>query len=122
MELLSTQGMPVAGRAAAWGNLYATKMSLVDFTPIEKDKFDAELRVGQFGPVKLARLTLDRCSVERKQSHICKNCAAALQFPAAGRRRQQILSLWQGSPSWSKGTSCSATRACRIISRLTTTR
>src|SRR5688572_16564456 len=33
MQLLSTQGMPVAGRAAAWGELYASHMSLCEFTP-----------------------------------------------------------------------------------------
>jgi AraC-like DNA-binding protein len=80
MELLSTQGMPVVGRAAAWGAMYAKRMSLVDFTPIEKDKFDAELRVGQFGPIKLARLTLDGCSVERKQSHIASDAPRIYNF------------------------------------------
>ena len=73
MELLSTDGLPAAGRAAAWGEMYATRMSHCEFTPGDKDKFDAELKVGRFGPVKLARLSLDRCSVERKQSHIAHN-------------------------------------------------
>ena len=70
MELLSTSGLPKAGRAAAWGELYATRMSACEFTPGNSDKFDAELRINQLGPVKLARLSVDGCSVERKQSHI----------------------------------------------------
>src|SRR5690606_33843816 len=73
MELLTTHGLPRVGRAAAWGEIYATRMSQCEFTPGDQDDFDAELRIGQLGPVKLARLSLDRCSVERKQSHIKPN-------------------------------------------------
>jgi AraC-like DNA-binding protein len=80
MELLSTDGLPAAGRAAAWGDLYATRMSHCEFTPADKDKFDAELKVGRFGPVKLARLSVDRCSVERKQSHIVCNQPRLFNF------------------------------------------
>ncbi len=73
MEMFSTLGLPTVGRAAAWSALYATRMSKCEFTPGDKDKFDAELKIGQLGPVKLARLSVDRCSVERKQSHILTN-------------------------------------------------
>ncbi len=80
MELLTTQGMPVAGRAAAWGEIYATRMSQCEFTPGDTNSFDAELRIGQFGPVKLARLSLDRCSVERKHIHIARNSPRLFNF------------------------------------------
>ena len=40
----------------------------------------AELRIGQLGPVKLARLSLNRCSVERKQSHIAPNSPRLFNF------------------------------------------
>ena len=80
MELLSTQGLPAFGRAAAWGELYATRMSQCEFTPGDKEKFDAELRIGKLGPVKLARLSLDRCSVERKQVHIARNSPRLYNF------------------------------------------
>lgn len=80
MELLTTQGLPLAGRGAAWGEIYATRMSQCEFTPGDQNRFDAELRIGQFGPVKLARLSLDRCSVERKQSHIARNSPRLFNF------------------------------------------
>jgi AraC family transcriptional activator of tynA and feaB len=80
MELLSTDGLPAHGRAAAWGDLYATRMSHVEFTPSDKDKFDAQLMFGQFGPVKLARLSVDKCSVERKQSHIAHGSRRLYNF------------------------------------------
>ena len=80
MELLSTDGLPFHGRAAAWGDLYATRMSHVEFTPGDKDKFDAELKFSQLGPVKLARLSVDKCSVERKQSHITHDSRRLYNF------------------------------------------
>lgn len=80
MELLTTDGLPANGRAAAWGDLYATRMSHVEFTPSNKDKFDAELKFSHFGPVKLARLSVDNCSVERKQSHIAHDTRRMYNF------------------------------------------
>jgi AraC-like DNA-binding protein len=80
MECLSTQGLPEIGRAAAWGELYASKMSQCEFTPGGQNRFDAELRIGQLGPVKLARLTVDNCSVERKHSHIARNAPRLYNF------------------------------------------
>ncbi len=80
MELLTTQGLPTVGRAAAWGEIYATRMSQCEFTPGSNDHFDAELRINQLGPVKLARLSLDRCSVERKQIHIAPNSPRLFNF------------------------------------------
>lgn len=70
IELLTTKGLPSAGRAAAWGEIYATRMSHVEFVPENKEQFDAELKFSEFGPVKLARLSVDQCSVERTKSHI----------------------------------------------------
>lgn len=80
MELLTTEGLPAVGRAAAWAKLYASRMSQCEFTPGNQNCFDAELRFGPLGPVKLARLTVDRCSVERKQSHIRRNSPRLYNF------------------------------------------
>ncbi|MXO67090.1 helix-turn-helix domain-containing protein [Altericroceibacterium endophyticum] len=80
MECLTTDGLPSVGRAAAWGEIYATRMSHVEFVPGNKSKFDAELKVGRFGPVKLARLSVDNCSIERKQSHIVHGSSRLFNF------------------------------------------
>lgn len=90
METLSTAGLPVQGRATAWGELYATRMSQCDFTPVDKGKFDAELRINQYGPVKLARLSVDSCSVERTRSHIART----------GERHFNFLLQAQGSSTF----------------------
>lgn len=70
MESYSTTSLPVQGRTAAWNALYSSRMSHVEFTPVDRSTFGAELRIGQFGPMKLARLSVDECSVERAPCHI----------------------------------------------------
>lgn len=80
MERLSTIDLPSAGRMAAWHNLYCSRMSWVEFVPNDRQKFDAELRIGQLGPVKLARLSVDSCSVESTRSHIARNSARLYSF------------------------------------------
>ncbi len=80
MDLISTHGLPPMGRGAAWGTLYATLMSKCQFTPVDTDKFDAELRVTQFGPVKIARHSVDRCSVERRRSDIVSSTPRHYNF------------------------------------------
>ena len=73
MERFSTTGLPSIGRVAAWNELYSTRMSRVEFTPGDHQKFDAELRIGRLGPVRLARLNVDRCSIERSQRHLAQS-------------------------------------------------
>ncbi len=70
MEKISTIGLPTSGRTAAWNALYASQMSQVEFTPVDKQGFGAELSIGTLGPVKLAKLTMDNYSVERSKDHI----------------------------------------------------
>ena len=72
METYNTVGLPTSGtgRTAAWNALYATQMSRVGFIPADQSRFDAELRIARLGPVKLARLSVENCSVERSQSDI----------------------------------------------------
>lgn len=82
METYSTIGLPIGGtgRTAAWNALYATQMSRVGFNPVDQDRFDAELRIGLLGPVKLARLSVDNCSVERSQRDIVRNSPRLYNF------------------------------------------
>jgi len=80
MDFISTNGLPPMGRGAAWGALYATRMSKCQFTPDDADQFDAELRITQLGPVKIARHAVDRCSVERRQSDIVSSAPRLYNF------------------------------------------
>jgi AraC-like DNA-binding protein len=73
MERVSTLGLPASGRMAAWNDLYSSRMSRVEFTPGDNQKFDAELSIGRLGPVKLAKLSVDRCSIERTRRHLAQS-------------------------------------------------
>lgn len=70
METFSTLGLPTTGRIAAWNDLYSSRMSRVEFIPADRHRFGAELRIRQLGPVKLAKLSVDRCSIERGRRHL----------------------------------------------------
>ena len=80
MERLSTVDLPPAGRTAAWSALYAQRMSRVGFTPEDHSQFDAELSIGKLGPVKLAKLSVDCCSVEQSQADIVYNSTRLYSF------------------------------------------
>jgi len=80
MERFSTTGLPMAGRTAAWNALYATQMSRVGFLPADHSQFDAELGIAHLGPIKLARLNVENCGVERTQRDIVDNTARMYNF------------------------------------------
>jgi AraC-like DNA-binding protein len=73
VEKFTTIGLPTNGRTAAWNALYASRMSNVEFAPADKQGFGAELSIGNLGPVKLAKLSMDSYSVERSKEHISDN-------------------------------------------------
>jgi AraC-like DNA-binding protein len=70
MERFSTVGLPAVGRMAAWNDLYSSRMSRVEFTAADQHRFGAELSIGQLGSLKLAKLSVDRCSIERSSRHL----------------------------------------------------
>ena len=73
MERLSTAGLPLVGKMSAWNDLYASHMSRVEFTPGDQHNFDAELSISQLGPLKLAKLSVDRCSCDRTRKHLSRS-------------------------------------------------
>jgi AraC-like DNA-binding protein len=73
MERFSTVGLPATGKLTAWNDLYSSRMSRVEFTPADQNRFDAELSICQIGPVKLAKLSVDRCSIERTRRHLAQS-------------------------------------------------
>jgi AraC-like DNA-binding protein len=73
MERFSTAGLPAAGKMLAWSDLYASRMSRVEFTPADQHRFDAELSIRKLGPVKLAKLSVDRCTIDRARRHLARS-------------------------------------------------
>lgn len=87
MERVSTARLPASGKLVAWNAIYSSHMSAVEFNPVDHRKFDAELSVAQLGPVRLARLSVDRCSIERRKVHIVHDSSRryTLLLQAKGR-------------------------------------
>jgi AraC-like DNA-binding protein len=73
VERLTTAELPPGRRIPAWNDLYSSRMSRVEFTPGDQHRFDAELSISQLGPVKLAKLSVDRCSIERTRRHLAQS-------------------------------------------------
>jgi AraC family transcriptional activator of tynA and feaB len=73
MEIVSTASLPLAGRTAAWNDIYSARMSRVEFTPGDQHDFSAELGIDRLGPVRLARLSVARCCVERSPRHLSQS-------------------------------------------------
>jgi AraC family transcriptional activator of tynA and feaB len=80
MESYSTEALPVATRAAAWNSLYSRQLNRVDFTPADRHGFVAQLSMDQLGPIQFARMSANRCQIERTRSHIARGAPRRYSF------------------------------------------
>ncbi len=70
METFRASGLPGRTRVAAWNALYSSRLDKVDVTPADHETFDAELLIGNLGPMRVARITCGRSSIARTSRHI----------------------------------------------------
>ncbi|MEI9852157.1 MAG: helix-turn-helix domain-containing protein [Sphingomonas sp.] len=70
LETYRAAALPSRRRAAAWSELYSARLDRADFMPADQDRFDAELRLGNLGPIGVARLTCSRGAIHRDPAHI----------------------------------------------------
>jgi AraC family transcriptional activator of tynA and feaB len=84
MESFSTLGPPGGARVAAWNDVYSSRLAQVEFSPFDRNRFSAALDLGVLGPLRIARMCVDRCSIDRKPSHI---------GPTAGRHYAFVLQV-----------------------------
>ncbi|MEJ1962057.1 MAG: helix-turn-helix domain-containing protein [Gammaproteobacteria bacterium] len=70
METYRASSLPGRTRAAAWNELYSSHVDVADLTPADEDQFDAELRLGDLGPIRVARMKCGRSSIDRTSRHI----------------------------------------------------
>jgi AraC-like DNA-binding protein len=69
MESYSTTSLPGRPRVVAWNEVYSTRLAPhVEFSSVDRN-FTAALDVGVMGPLRIARMRVDRCSIERPASH-----------------------------------------------------
>src|SRR6186713_2046297 len=62
--------MPGRTRVAAWNALYSAHLDKAGVTPADNDNFEAELRLGELGPIRLVRMTCGHSSIARTPRHI----------------------------------------------------
>jgi AraC-like DNA-binding protein len=70
VETFRASGLSGRTRGAAWTALYSSRLDKVDVTPADQETFDAELTVGNLGPMRVARITCGRSSIARTPRHI----------------------------------------------------
>ena len=80
MDVYTTAAVPRAARASYWNDLYARQFAQVTFNPVDRDSFEAELRVGSVGPIGIARVQSKPTDIERNRSHISRSEGRLLSF------------------------------------------
>jgi len=70
MESYRTSNLPGRPRVTAWNEVYSSRLAHVEFNPVDSRRFNAALELGVLGPIRIARMQVDRCSIDRTQLHI----------------------------------------------------
>jgi AraC family transcriptional activator of tynA and feaB len=80
LDVYSTANVPRGARASYWNEMYQRRFAQVTFNPVDREGFEAELRVGAIGPIGLARVHSKPTVVERNRSHISRSDARLFSF------------------------------------------
>ena len=70
MESFKASSLPTRSRVAAWNELYSARLERVHLTPADRNDFEAELQLGNLGPLRVVRLCCDNSAIDRTASHI----------------------------------------------------
>lgn len=80
MQTWSTANAPRGARAAWWNALYAERFANVTFSPAGAGDFEAELVLGEIGPLGVARIRATPADIERTRAHIERGGARLISF------------------------------------------
>jgi AraC-like DNA-binding protein len=72
--------VPRGARASYWNELYSRRFAQVTFSPVDRDGFEAELRVGAVGPIGIARVHSKPTHIERNKTHINRGDGRLFSF------------------------------------------
>ena len=70
MDVYSTDHVPRSTRANYWNQLYSSRFAQVTFNPLDRDEFEAELKVDHVGDLGIARVQSKPTDIERTRLHI----------------------------------------------------
>ncbi|MEJ0035511.1 MAG: helix-turn-helix domain-containing protein [Gammaproteobacteria bacterium] len=80
MDVYTTAAVPRGARASYWNELYARRFAQVTFSPVDREGFEAELRVGSVGPIGIARVQSKPTDIERNRAHIDRSESRIFSF------------------------------------------
>jgi len=80
VEVYSTAKIPRASRAAYWNELFSRRFAAVTLRPTAGEEFEAELRMGRLGPVRLAEVEWTSAEIERTTTHIAGGSERLFSF------------------------------------------
>ena len=80
LDVYTTAAVPPVARASYWNELYARRFAQVTFNPIDRESFEAELRMGSVGPIGIARMQSKPTDIERNRSHIDRSAGRLFSF------------------------------------------
>lgn len=72
MESWSVSSLPGNAKAVAWSDFYSQRVEKVNIAPADEDACDAQIRIGEFGPVRLMKMNCGRCFIDRASHHITR--------------------------------------------------
>lgn len=85
MDVYSTASVPASTRASYWNDLYSRCFAQVTFSPLDREDFEAELRMGALGPIGMARVNAKPTYIERNKSHIARTGGRLFSFMLQAR-------------------------------------
>ena len=72
MESWSVSNLPGRAKAVAWSDFYSQRIEKVSIAPADQDEFDSEIKIGEFGPIRIMQMSCGQCSIERAPHHIAR--------------------------------------------------
>jgi AraC family transcriptional activator of tynA and feaB len=80
LDVYSTASAPRGTRASYWNEVYQRRFAHVTFSPVDRDGFEAELRMGAVGPIGIARVHSKPTDIERNKTHINRSDGRLFSF------------------------------------------
>ena len=72
MESCSVSSLPGRAKAIAWSDFYSQRIEKVSIAPADTNDFDAEIKIGEFGPLRIMQMVCGRCTIDRAAHHIAR--------------------------------------------------
>jgi AraC family transcriptional activator of tynA and feaB len=80
LDVFSTASVPRSARTTYWNDMYSRRFAQVTFNPVDREGFEAELRMGAVGPISIARVHSKPTDIERTRSHISRSDRRIFSF------------------------------------------